>query len=109
VNCCDPRYPRERRRCDGILFRASTEQLELLLVSRRGTTEAEAEDGNRTRRSLEVSHRTQGDAPNWSVCRSYGADIGGDEGEGRIDLELDIIVYFYGYQKRDGIISFCLV
>lgn len=84
MNCRDPRYPRECGRRDGILLRASAEQRELLLVSRRGTTEAEAQDGNCTRRSTQVSNRTQGHAPNLSVCRRYGANTGGDEGEGRI-------------------------
>ena len=81
MNRRDPRYPRECGRSDSILFRASTEQRELLLVSRGGTVEAQAQDGNRSRRSTQICQRTQGDAPNWSVCRRNGADTGGDEDE----------------------------
>lgn len=97
MNRRDPRYPRECGRCDGILLRASAEQRKLLLVSRRGPDQAQIQNGNCSRRSIEVSKRTQGDAPNWSVYSCHGADTGGDEGERGVDIELDTIGYIYGY------------
>ena len=72
-----------------------------IATTREGVDQAQTQDGNHTHMSIGKCYGTWSDAPYWSLCRCDEADTRGDEGERGVTIELDIIGYFYGYQKRD--------